>query len=140
MTPAARQKLKEKRLARKARERVRIEKRKAKRATKALPKNQLADWSRQVKVVVDNKCEVCGRGEKECTLNSHHILPKERYPEFKFNIINGVCVCFLHHKGGKFSFHRNPIWAVAWLRKHRPETYEWAKANLGIDPTTKETI
>lgn len=64
-------------------------------------------------------------------LDAHHLLPKERYPEFAHTDINGICLCPAHHKYDRYSFHRNPVWAVLWLRQNRPEQFNWCKQHMG---------
>jgi hypothetical protein len=124
--PVAREKEKARRAAVKEREAQRKAKRKAKREAKAAPRKALATWSAQVRSV--GRCAVCG---SDRYLNSHHLLPKERYPEYRLEPLNGVCLCPTHHKYGRYSFHRNPIWAVLWLRRCRQDQFNWAKAHLG---------
>jgi hypothetical protein len=63
-------------------------------------------------------------------LNAHHLLPREVYPQFKLEVENGITLCAKHHKCDRFSFHRNPIWAAAWLETNRPEQYAWCLARV----------
>lgn len=90
-------------------------------------KKSLLDWSKKVRDR-DQKCVVCGRTDH---LNAHHILPKENYKEFMFELINGVTLCPIHHKFGKYSAHKNPIWFSEFLKIFNLEQYCWAVANLG---------
>lgn len=137
-----------KRAATKARQAAVIQRRKAKRAAKAAPRNRLAHWNERVRA--SGKCAVCGvgivakqlKGKPKLNklgkpiliqLHAHHILPKERYKEFRFKKINGLCLCPDHHKYGKFSAHRNPLWFALWLQTNRPVQYAWAVAHLGTD-------
>lgn len=92
----------------------------------AARRKTLREWS--VKVRAAGRCAVCGSKK---FLNAHHLLPKERYPQFATTLENGICLCPLHHKWGAFSFHRNPIWSVLWLRAWRPGSYKWCKNNMG---------
>ena len=50
----------------------------------------LRDWSKKVRDRDGFKCQVCGRTD---ITHAHHILCKERYPEFKLEIDNGVTLC-----------------------------------------------
>lgn len=117
-----------KQLAAKVRKDARTAKRKAKRAAKAAPKNRLVAWSLRVRAC--GKCAVCDATDH---LQAHHILPKERYQEFKFKQINGVVLCPTHHKFGRYSAHRNPLWFTLWLQQHRPKQYAWAVEHLGTE-------
>ena len=58
-------------------------------------------------------------------VQAHHLLPKERYPEFKLDPNNGIPLCAKHHKFGRQSAHRNPIWFAVWLRARHPEVWTW---------------
>lgn len=126
MTPAAKAKLRIKKQAQRERLKKRVAARRAKRAVKAAPRKALAEWSLAVRAC--GCCAVCGA---TAHLNAHHLLPKERYPEFKLVVTNGVALCPTCHKWGKFSAHRNPIWFTIWLRRARPLQYSWAKQNMG---------
>lgn len=102
-------------------------KKKAKKPKKTSRRTLLATWSKSVRERDANVCVVCGQAEH---LQAHHLLPKERYSEHQFELINGVSLCPTHHKFGKLSFHRNPIWSVLWLQEHRPVQFEWTKQNI----------
>src|ERR1700744_1256469 len=108
-TPLARERKRLKRELRKARKAERLLRRKAKREAKSGPKRRLAAWSLVIRS--EGKCVVCGATEH---LNAHPLLPKERYPQLKLKVINGVCLCPTHHKFGRYSAHRNPIWFADW--------------------------
>jgi 5-methylcytosine-specific restriction endonuclease McrA len=123
---AKREKLKAQRVAVKARKAASVQRRKAKRAAKAAPRNRLAKWSKRVREA--GACAVCGATEN---LNAHHLLPKERYPEFKFKMINGIALCPRHHKFDKFIAHRNPIWFAVWLHIFRPSQYDCVIEHMG---------
>lgn len=121
-----RERARDKQRARKAREAARRAARKAKRAVKAAPRLALQAWSANVRK--RGMCEVCGNSEN---IQAHHILPKERYPEFKLEPLNGIALCPLHHKFGKYSFHRNPLWSMVWLSRNMKYRYKWAVFNMG---------
>lgn len=158
MTPLQRQKARlkakqakerEKAKARRARALLRRQKRAAKRLSKAAPAKGLKAWATAVKTRDGGKCAVCGCGDVVkrlpdgnvklgkngqpvvSRLNVHHLLPKERYPEFKFEPVNGVLLCPMHHKFSRYSAHRNPVWFTLWLRAARPEQFKWCKLNMG---------
>lgn len=48
------------------------------------------DWSKQVKEIAGNKCEIC---ESTMHLQSHHILPVKTHPHLQADIDNGICLC-----------------------------------------------
>lgn len=92
-------------------------------------KKLLKQWSDEVRAC--GHCMICGRTD---FLQAHHILPKEYYHEFQFVVINGVCLCPKCHKFGKWSAHKNPVWFTEWLRKNRPEQYQWVIDHMGTPP------
>ncbi len=90
-------------------------------------KNKLKLWSLYLKKIMGKDCNVCGA---EKIINVHHILPKERYPEFKYEFLNGIVLCVKCHKFGKYSAHKNGMWFAKWLKQNRPLRYKWAMENL----------
>jgi len=51
-------------------------------------------WRYQVIKKAGNRCENCG----EYGNVAHHLLPKSRYPNQRYNIENGQCLCHECHK------------------------------------------
>lgn len=91
---------------------------------------KIKQWKLCIRQQAGNKCEVCGITG---LLHPHHILVKERYPEFKIDVMNGILLCPLHHKYGKLSAHMNAIWFSQWLHINHPWKYKWALDNIGQD-------
>ena len=58
--------------------------------------DEFADWSRQVKIKDGWACQKCGELDKKL-LESHHIKPKEVFPESAKNLDNGQCLCLWCH-------------------------------------------
>jgi len=60
--------------------------------------DELADWSRQVKIKAGWVCEFpsCGQLDRKL-LESHHIKPVSMFPELAKDLKNGECVCIYHH-------------------------------------------
>ncbi len=98
-------------------------------------RKNLVVWSKQVRDR-DKVCVVCGR---EDYLNAHHILPKENYKELMFEILNGITLCPTHHKFGKYSAHKNPMWFVNFLQEYHIAQYTWATKNVGDIETHDRT-
>lgn len=97
------------------------------RSTAAL----LKDWSITVRSRDGNKCVVCGAAKY---VQAHHLLPKERYPELKYELLNGVSLCVKHHKFGKFSAHRNGFWFARKIQAMFPTVYQWIVDHMGEEP------
>ena len=64
--------------------------------------NTIAKWSKAVKERANNKCVICGDNTR---LESHHIMPRSKYPEYSLDIENGLCLCHrchLYYHNGKY--------------------------------------
>ena len=61
---------------------------------------RLKAWGEQIRHRDNNTCGVCGANqETEGTIiDAHHIKSKENYPQYQFDLSNGVTLCRLHHK------------------------------------------
>lgn len=53
------------------------------------------NWRDQIYQKGNYKCQECGAYG---ILNAHHIKPAKDYPEFRYDINNGVCLCVKCHK------------------------------------------
>lgn len=93
----------------------------------AIRRKALAEWSKNIRAKADGLCAICKSSKM---VQAHHILPKERYPEFQFEPINGLSLCCICHKFGKLSAHRNALFFAKWLMQNRPEQYKWAIENM----------
>jgi hypothetical protein len=105
-----------------------ITKKKQRSMDRTSKKKKLSEWSLSVRARDGKKCVVCNR---EDFLNAHHILPKENYKEFMYDIMNGITLCPSHHKFSKYSAHKNQVWFAEFLRTYCKEQYKWAIANVG---------
>ena len=114
-----------KRKARKPKKPERMTKAKLRKLERRERRKALIAWSLGVRA--GGECEVCKATEH---LNAHHLLDRVRYPMHRTNPLNGICLCPRHHKFGAYSFHRNPIWSVIWLRINVYERYAWCKAHV----------
>lgn len=103
-------------------------KKRKRRVTAASTRRKLlAEWSVAVRTRDGYACVVCGASQHT---QSHHLIPKERFNEYQYEIDNGVTLCPSHHKFGKFSAHSNALWFAAWIRANRHAQYEWAMERL----------
>jgi len=53
-------------------------------------------WSRDVKIAGGWVCKKCGELDREL-LESHHIKPKDLFPELQYIVTNGECICLWCH-------------------------------------------
>jgi len=65
-------------------------------------------------------CEICGQPMRD----PHHVIGKKNYA-LRWDIRNGVRLCFTHHTGGNLSAHNDPFWFKNWFKKVRPDDYEY---------------
>lgn len=59
------------------------------------------NWCFKVKEKFDFKCQICFN-ENSKMLNSHHLNSYDSFPEQRFSLENGVCLCEMCHK----TFHQ----------------------------------
>ena len=56
-----------------------------------------------------NKCMICGRTKADGRLNAHHIVTKGSNKRLKFEIDNGILLCYNCHKRAEFAPHVSPV-------------------------------
>ena len=85
------------------------------------------EWRNKIYERDDWTCQVCGTCYKDNVkgLNPMHILSKENYPQFRFDIMNGLTGCFYCHQNSKLSPHLDGFVFVHWLIKNKPEQYQY---------------
>lgn len=83
-------------------------------------------WSKEIRAR-DKVCQICGSNQR---LQAHHILPKERWQEYKFELMNGITLCANCHKFGKYSVQFGGLWFTEWLRINKPNYYHWCMQHL----------
>lgn len=73
------------------------------------------EWKKSVLKTNDHKCQKCG--ERRDKMHAHHIKPWAKFPNERFNVFNGACLCSVCHK----KFH-----SLYGLKKSTEEDYlEW---------------
>lgn len=86
------------------------------------------EWSLAIKER-DKVCQICSKSDG--ILNAHHIIPKQ-FREFRFNLDNGILLCFQHHRGFKYSAHQNAVWFSEWLRIEKPKIFSLIKEKFAF--------
>lgn len=90
------------------------------------------EWAIAVKSRFNNGCAICNRKDY---LNAHHIIPRE-FKDTKWDVKNGIALCPLHHKLGRYSFHKNGLWAMNFLKTNFPEIHAYLEEKvltMGVD-------
>ena len=60
---------------------------------------ELKNWRRAVYQRDNYTCQRCGvKGTRKHRLNAHHIKPFAKYPELRFEVSNGITLCYNCHK------------------------------------------
>ena len=115
-------------MAKKHKKLKKITKASIKKANSKLKRALMKLWSEKVKGRDNYSCVYCGKKEM---VNAHHYLSRDiRNSPLKFDTRNGIALCPEHHKfSGIFSSHRSPINFYEWLRKIRPEHYQFVLDN-----------
>ena len=73
-------------------------------------------WSAAVKARAGFKCEYCGTSQG---LESHHIFSRRKM-SVRWDLDNGVCLCWEHHTGDCFfSAHNKPAEFMEWICNKR---------------------
>ena len=65
-------------------------------------------------------CEICGQPVRD----PHHVIGRINLTT-RWDLRNGVRLCFQHHTGGKLSAHNDPLWFMDWFKSKRPDDYEY---------------
>lgn len=86
---------------------------------------KLAVWSKAVRERDGNKCQwvifgPCATGDNR--IDPHHIAPRSRRPDLKYEVSNGIALCRTHHNW----VGDNPI-AAEKIGLNSFETYELAR-------------
>ena len=110
-------------------------------------------WKQAVKLRSNYTCEHCGRNNntlnalgKRWQLHSHHILTRRAYPNMKYDLDNGCCLCVNCHEFGKWSAKNTPIEFIEWLCSYKqdPEFYNKLKLRgaylFKIDKALQEEV
>ena len=90
-------------------------------------------WKRNVYTRDENKCQVCGTEVSGHNKQAHHIIPKG-IKGMRWDLNNGITLCYRHHKIGRFSAHLNAVWFTYWLKTQKLEQHNYIVEKLkGMD-------
>ena len=86
-----------------------------------------AEWSKYVKGA--GKCII---DNEDCSpqLHPHHLISRS-VKHLRHDLMNGVCLCAVHHTfSGTLSAHKAPFAFYCWLKEHRPEIIWWTEQHM----------
>ena len=81
-------------------------------------------WTKNVKARDNNMCQVCMKKVEGHNCQAHHILPK-RIKGMRWDVNNGITLCYNHHKVGNFSAHMNAIWFTFWFKTNHNKQFRY---------------
>lgn len=58
---------------------------------------ELKRWSKAVRKRDHYKCRICHAKKSDSRLDAHHIYSKSKYPQFAYDIENGITLCYSCH-------------------------------------------
>jgi len=92
------------------------------KSKKWLEREALKKWREEVLKRDKVTCQLCKK--KPNRIHCHHILPR-LIKELKYDVMNGIALCFRCHKVGKNSAHQNSLFFSQWLKKNKPLQYKY---------------
>ena len=76
-------------------------------------------WKQAILKRADNKCERCGSTN---IVQAHHIIPRTKY-RLRFDLANGVALCYRHHIAGPDAAHKDALGFAEWISTRRNVKY-----------------
>ena len=99
-----------------------------KKSKKTIEREKLQEWKRKIFERDNGQCQICVSQGKFKKLGkhyqTHHLLPRQ-LKEHKFDLMNGILLCYNHHKLGIYSAHNNGLWFTEWLKKYKLKQYNY---------------
>jgi len=91
-------------------------------------------WRMKVKRRDNYKCQICLSHGKNIKLTSkqaqaHHIIPRQ-LKGMRWDVDNGITLCYNHHKVGIYSPHQNAIWFFGWMNENKPQQLKYCIQKL----------
>ena len=105
---------------------------KVKKKSKKTELRELDDmWKHKVKYRDEWMCQICKKKVVGKNCHAHHILPKG-IKGMRWDVSNGITLCYQHPKVGHWSAHMNAIWFTFWLKTNKNAQFKYV-----IDKMTK---
>lgn len=81
-------------------------------------------WKTKVKQRDNYCCQICNMKVAGKNCHAHHILPKS-IKGMRWDVNNGITLCYQHHKVGNYSAHMNALFFTYWLRTNRYQQFRY---------------
>ena len=92
-------------------------------------KNLDLAWTKKVKDRDNWECQVCHKKVTGHNCQAHHILPKG-IPGMRWEINNGITLCYQHHKVGNYAAHMNAVYFAFWLKTNKLQQFKFVVNKL----------
>lgn len=86
-------------------------------------------WKKKVKDRDKWECQVCRKKVVGQNCHAHHILPKG-IKGMRWDITNGITLCYQHHKVGSYSAHMNAVWFTFWFKTNKLTQFRYCVEKL----------
>ena len=103
-----------------------------KKSSKTIDRENLSLWRNKILLRDNNECQICKselKNKENSKFHAHHIIPKE-IKLTRYDVNNGITLCFYHHKVGRKSAHNNAIWFSEWFKKYKPLQFKYILEKL----------
>ena len=97
------------------------------KSKKWIERENLKQWRKEVLERDGNICQICDKILQHPHI--HHIIPKQ-VKELRYDIMNGITLCYNHHKVGVHSPHMNALWFFIWFRETKSEQFNYLLEKL----------
>ena len=83
-------------------------------------------WKRNVKQRDNYTCQICNKSIEKRNCHAHHIIPKLKiFQKYRWDLNNGITLCYRCHKVGEYSPHMNAIWFTFWLKTNKRSQFKY---------------
>lgn len=81
-------------------------------------------WVKGVKERDNYTCQICKKKVSGHNCQAHHIIPKG-VKLTRWDLENGITLCYQHHKVGLYSAHMNAVWFTFWLKTNKLKQFNF---------------
>lgn len=90
------------------------------------------EWKRNVFERDNHTCQICEKKLEGKNKHPHHIIPKGFKP-LRWDVMNGITLCYQHHKVNINSPHMNALWFSEWLKNEKFEQWDYLMGFMGYE-------
>jgi len=86
-------------------------------------------WKLKVKERDNYTCQICQKKIEKNNCHAHHIIPKG-IKLTRWDVNNGITLCYQHHKVNVCSPHMNAVWFTFWLKTNKYKQFRYIISKL----------